>query len=54
MLRKMNREGLRQVPADAPVDFIRRGWAAYVFAIGGSINTRLIEQHLDEVLRLAA
>jgi TnpA family transposase len=42
MLRKMNREGLRQVPADAPVDFIRRGWAAYVFGPDG-VDRRFYE-----------
>lgn len=42
LLRRMNREGLRQVPADAPVGFVRRGWAAYVFGSDG-VDRRFYE-----------
>lgn len=31
VLREMNRTGTRDIPADAPVGFIRKRWAEYVF-----------------------
>lgn len=31
VLREMNRRGTRDIPADAPVGFIRKRWAEYVF-----------------------
>lgn len=31
VLRKINRSGTRDIPADAPVGFIRKRWAEYVF-----------------------
>jgi TnpA family transposase len=31
VLREMNRSGARRIPADAPVGFIRKRWAEYVF-----------------------
>ncbi|AXC12049.1 hypothetical protein ACPOL_2736 [Acidisarcina polymorpha] len=31
VLREMNRDGLRKVPHNAPLSFIRRRWEAYGF-----------------------
>jgi TnpA family transposase len=42
LLRRINRDGLRQVPADAPVGFIRRRWADYVFGPDG-VDRRFYE-----------
>lgn len=42
VLRRMNRDGLRNVPQDAPVGFIRRRWAEYVFGVDG-VDRRFYE-----------
>jgi len=42
VLRTMNREGARKVPEYAPVSFIRRKWANYVFNVEG-IDRRFYE-----------
>jgi len=42
VLRRMNRDGLRNVPPDAPLGFIRRRWAEYVFGPEG-IDRRFYE-----------
>ena len=41
-LKEMNRVGARRVPDDAPVAFVRRRWARFVFADGG-IDRRYYE-----------
>jgi TnpA family transposase len=41
-LRQMNAAGARRVPDDAPVDFVRRRWARFVFA-DGDIDRRYYE-----------
>jgi TnpA family transposase len=42
ILRMMNREGMRKVPENAPVGFIRKKWANYVFTPEG-IDRRFYE-----------
>lgn len=42
VLREMNRDGLRNVPTDAPLGFIRRHWAEYIFTPDG-IDRRFYE-----------
>ena len=42
ILRMMNRDGVRKVPSDAPVGFIRKKWANYVFTPEG-IDRRFYE-----------
>ena len=42
VLRAMNRDGLRKVPPDAPVGFIRKKWQSYVFGPEG-IDRRFYE-----------
>jgi len=41
-LKEMNKTGARRVPDDAPVDFVRRRWARFVFA-DGDIERRYYE-----------
>ena len=42
VLREMNRDGLRKVPQNAPLSFIRRRWEAYVLGPEG-IDRRFYE-----------
>jgi len=42
VLRQMNRDGLRNVPSEAPLGFIRRRWAEYIFGPDG-IDRRFYE-----------
>jgi hypothetical protein len=42
VLRAMNRDGVRKVPPDAPLSFIRRKWESYVFGSEG-IDRRFYE-----------
>ena len=42
VLRRINREGLRKVPSDAPIAFIRQGWKEHVFGPDG-IDRRFYE-----------
>jgi hypothetical protein len=54
VLRQMNRDGLRSVPLDAPLGFIRRRWAEYVFGPEGidrSFYKVCVMAELKNVLR---
>lgn len=42
VLRQMNRDGVRNVPLDAPLGFIRRRWSEYIFGPDG-IDRRFYE-----------